>query len=138
MDLPSNPTPEDLDLLRKYLEVQEKSSSANSYGKQNYYQDKEELMGRKLIIFRHKQKKKDVYYMRFYVGNKKYKTLSLRTSDRDLAVEKALDKWRTLQNHLESGGEVFEVTTEQSLDDYLTYLQDLVQIRQLKILTANC
>ena len=95
-------------------------------------------MGRKLIIFRHKQKKKDVYYMRFYVGNKKYKTLSLRTSDRDLAVEKALDKWRTLQNHLESGGEAFEVSTDKSLDDYLVHLQEQVEIRQLKILTANC
>ena len=99
MDLPSNPTPEQLEILQKYLKVQSKSSDgSNGYGRQNYYIDKTEIIPKKLIIFRHKQKKKDVYYMRFYVGNKKYKTLSLGTSDKTLAIERSLERWDTSES----------------------------------------
>ena len=67
------------------MSVQSKEGG-EGYGKQNYYIDKTEIIGKKLVIFRHKQKKKDVWYMRFYVGNKKYKTLSLVTSDKSFAT----------------------------------------------------
>ena len=139
MDLPSNPTPEQLEILQKYLKVQSKSSDgSNGYGRQNYYIDKTEIIPKKLIIFRHKQKKKDVYYMRFYVGNKKYKTLSLGTSDKTLATERSLERWRTLQNQIEVGGVVFECSTEESIDHYLDHLKDLVETEQIKKLTLTC
>ena len=139
MDLPSNPTPEQLEILQKYLKVQSKSSDgSNGYGRQNYYIDKTEIIPKKLIIFRHKQKKKDVYYMRFYVGNKKYKTLSLGTSDKALATERSLERWRTLQNQIEVGGVVFECSTEESIDHYLDHLKDLVETEQIKKLTLTC
>ena len=86
LDLPTNPTPEQLEVIQKYLSVQSKEGG-EGYGKQNYYIDKTTIIDKKLVIFRHKQKKKDVWYMRFYVGNKKYKTLSLRTSDKSQATQ---------------------------------------------------
>ena len=137
LDLPSNPTPDQLELIQKYLD-QQKKSEGSGYGKQNYYIDKEELFGKKLIIFKHKQKKKDVYYMRFYVGNKKYKQLSLNTSDRETAVQKALDKWRLLQGQIDLGGKVFEITTQVSIDDFIKFLDEKVETGLMKPRTRNC
>ena len=76
--------------------------------------------------------------MRFYVGNKKYKTLSLLTSEKSHATELALDKWRTLQNQIEVGGVVFESTTQESIDHYLDQLNELVETEQIKKLTFTC
>ena len=76
--------------------------------------------------------------MRFYVGNKKYKTLSLGTSEKSYATELALDKWRTLQNQIEVGGVVFESTTQESIDQYLDQLNELVETEQIKKLTFTC
>ena len=76
--------------------------------------------------------------MRFYVGNKKYKTLSLGTSDKTLATERSLERWRTLQNQIEVGGVVFESSTQESIDHYLVHLKDLVETDQIKKLTLTC
>ena len=100
LDLPSNPSPEQLAVLQEYLKLQQKPSNSG-YGTKNHYQERKELFGKKLIIYRNSQKKSLVWYMRFYVGDGKYKILSLRTQDESIATEKALEKWRTLQNHLE-------------------------------------
>jgi len=137
LDLPTNPTPDELEVIQKYLSVQSKEGG-EGYGKQNYYIDKTEIIGKKLVIFRHKQKKKDVWYMRFYVGNKKYKTLSLGTSDKSFATERALEKWRTIQNQIDVGGVVFECSTQETIDQYLTHLKELVDTEQLKKLTLTC
>lgn len=138
LDLPSNPSPEQLEILQKYLKVQSSPDGSNGYGRQNYYIDKTDIIPKKLIIFKHKQKKKNVYYMRFYVGNKKYKTLSLGTSDKTLATERSLERWRTLQNQIEVGGVVFESSTQESIDHYLVHLKDLVETEQIKKLTLTC
>ena len=90
LDLPSNPTDDELKALQLYLNQQKKEKKKAEY-KQDYYKDRKEILGSKLIIFRHKQMKSDRWYMRFYVGDKKYKTLSLRTSDEGVAIEKALE-----------------------------------------------
>lgn len=132
MDLPSDPTPEQLAVLQQYLKNAKKSSSTKGYGKSNYYKNKQEIIGKKLVIFQNSQTKNDYWYMRFYVGEKKYKTLSLRTSDKQAAIEKSLEKWRTLQNHLDGGGEVFECKTQDTITDYLTYLEGLVETEQAK------
>lgn len=132
LDLPATPTPEQLEVIQKYLKQQQKISSTLGYGRQNYYQEKREIIGKKLIIFKHKQKKSDIYYMRFYLGEKKYKTLSLRTSDESIAIERALDHWRNLQNHIDSGGIVFETSTEKSIEEYLEYLEELKNTNQMK------
>jgi len=138
LDLPSEPTPDQLEILQKYLSIQSRGSGSDGYGKQNYYIDKTSIIDKKLIIFKHKQKKKDVWYMRFYCGNKKYKTLSLGTSDKSHATELALEKWRTLKNQIEVGGVVFESTTEESINLYLDHLKDLVDTVQIKKLTLTC
>ena len=113
MELPSNPTPEQLEVLQQYLKNAAKTSSSKGYGKSNYYKNKQEIIGKKLIIFQNSQTKNDYWYMRFYVGGKKYKTISLKTESKSAATEKALEKWRTLANHIEGGGEVFEKTYGQ-------------------------
>ena len=76
--------------------------------------------------------------MRFYVGNKKYKTLSLGTSDKSFATERALEKWRTLQNQIDVGGVVFECSTPESIDQYLRHLNEMVDTDQMKKLTLTC
>jgi len=132
VDLPVAPTPEQLAVLQAYLKQAQKSSSAKGTERGNYYKNKKEIFGKKLIIFQNSQTKSDYWYMRFYVGDKKYKTLSLRTEDPKLATEKALEKWRTLQNHLESGGEVFESSIQDSIARYLEHLEQLLKTEQMK------
>lgn len=132
MELPSDPSPEQLEVLAAYLKKAAKDKSASGYGKKNYYKNRQEIIGKKLIIFQNSQTNNNFWYMRFYVGNKKYKTLSLRTDNNKAAIEKALEKWRSLQNHLDGGGEVFEVKTQQTIDQYMNYLEELLSTEQLK------
>ena len=70
--------------------------------------------------------------MRFYAGNKKYKIFSLRTTDKEEATEKALEKWRTLKNHVETGGEIFEVPVQKTIDQYIECLEELVETGQME------
>jgi len=72
------------------------------------------------------------------VGDKKYKTISLKTPDQSLAIERALDNWRALQNHIDAGGNVFESTVNETLDAYITYLKELVDTNQIKKVTMKC
>lgn len=137
MDLPVNASPEQIKVLEEYLRQQKKSEAAKEYGSKNHYQDKKELMGKKLIIFKHSQKKSGVWYMRFYVGDRKYKILSLRTTEESVAISAALEKWRNLQNQMDLGGEVFVPTTQESIDQYLTYLDSLVEIGQMQKKTVQ-
>ena len=120
------------------MKLHRKIASKKGYGKENFYQDKVEIIPDELIIFKHPQKKKDVYYMRFYVGDKKYKILSLRTADLKTAKLKALEKWKSLSNHLEAGGDAFEISTKESLDQYRDHLEELVETKQIKRLTMTC
>ena len=129
LDLPSNPTPEQLDVLKKYLELQGK----NKNEKKETYIDRFELISKKLIIFKHSQRKSNIWHMRMYLqGQRKYKILSLGTDDIEVAKEKSLEKWRTLQNQIESGGTVFEPTTVEALTEYHQYLDQLLSTDQLR------
>lgn len=132
MELPLSPTKQQLEILEEYLKQVKKDESKSEYGTRNYYKEREEIISKKLIIFKNSQVKSDIWYLRFYVGNKKYKTISLRTSIKQQAVEKALEKWRSLQNHLESGGDVFESGVQQCIDRYLLHLDQLVTTGQIK------
>ena len=132
LDLPASPSAEQLLVIQKYLDQQRKIESSAGYGSQNYYQDRLEILGKKLIIFKHKQKKKGIWYMRFYAGDKKYKVLSLATADQEVAIHKALDRWRILQNQIEAGGQVFEKSTGETLDDYLEFMLGLLETGQIK------
>jgi integrase len=132
LDLPSNPTPDQIEVIAEYLRQQKKLASKTNYNKRNFYQDKEEIMGSKLIIFKHQQMKSDVYYMRMYCGDRKYKVLSLKTDNKEIARARCLEKWRTLQNQIDLGGNPFEPTTQESLDQYLNHLEELYETRQIK------
>ena len=54
LQLPERPTKEQLEVLEQYVKLHKKSMRANNYGKQNYYEDREDLVDG-LCIFRHSQ-----------------------------------------------------------------------------------
>ncbi len=132
LKLPTDPTEEQLAVIETYLREQKKIQASKGYGTRNYYEDREELIPKKLIIYKNCQTKSPTWYMRFYAGDRKYKSQSLRTDDKTLARTKALDKWRTLTNHLEGGGQVFETPTNEALDRYHNFLDEQVATNQLK------
>ena len=117
--LPDNPTEDDLIVIEKYLKAAKKKVITGKKA----YQNKKTLIAGKLIIFQPSQRVKgDNYSMRYYVGDRKYKVLSLSTNDETAATEKALEKWRILSNHLEGGGSVFSSFLKENLwDEMLIY-----------------
>lgn len=136
MDLPAQPTAEQLRQIQQYLDFHKKSS-AGSYGTRGYYEDKTEIVGKKVVIFKHKQKKNDYWYMRMYVGDRKYKQVSLNVEDKSRAVELALDQWRRIQNQLDAGDVVFHRTVGQMLDEYDNHLSTMVATGQYRVQTVN-
>ena len=70
--------------------------------------------------------------MRFYLGNKKYKTLCLQTSDQSLAQERAIEEWRKIQNQLEAGGSVIQKGINQCIDYYIRTIEEDVQTGKTK------
>lgn len=139
MDLPPNATPEQLQVLEAYLSQQKKIISSKGYGTKNYYKEKHEILGSKLIIFLNNQKKSDIWYMRMHVGgDQPYKRLSLKTSDKTVAIERALDHWRNLKNHIESGGAAFEKSIKDLINEFIEFLLEQVQSQQIKNHTFQC
>ncbi len=139
MDLPPNATPAQLEVIQAYLKQQQKIQSSSGYGTKNFYREKHEIIGNKLLIYLNSQKRTDIWYMRMHVGGKQaYKRISLRTSDRSTAIERALDHWRNLRNHIDSGGSVFEKKTSEIIDEYIDFLGELVTTEQMKKHTLQC
>jgi len=131
--LPDNPTEEDLVVIEKYLYAAKRKLKRGK----NSYQNKKTLT-KGLIIFQPLQRVSgDNYCMRYYVGDRKYKVLSLGTNDESKARDLALEKWSKLRQHLEGGGSVFEKTIEENFDEYLDYLQGQVDTEQLNIKTLR-
>ena len=131
--LPDNPTEDDLVVIEKYLHAAKRKLKRGK----NSYQNKKTLT-KGLIIYQPMQRVSgDNYCMRYYVGDRKYKVLSLGTNDEDKATEIALDKWSNLRHHLEGGGSVFEKTIKENLDEYLEHIQGLVDTEQLNIKTLR-
>ena len=131
--LPDNPTEEDLVVIEKYLHAAKRKLKRGK----NSYQNKKTLT-KGLIIYQPLQRVSgDNYCMRYYVGDRKYKVLSLGTNDESKARDLALEKWSKLRQHLEGGGSVFEKTIEENFDEYLDYLQGQVDTEQLNIKTLR-
>ena len=115
--LPQNPSLEELKEIADYLEYHQKIKNEN----EGLYQDKEQLR-EGLIIFKHQKKKVKNWYLRMYVGNRKYKITSLKTQNYKQAKEIAFDEYDRLNQTLKDSGNVFEKTNEEYLQDYLNYL----------------
>ena len=64
--------------------------------------------------------------MRFYLGNKRYKTLCLQTVDQSVAQELAIEEWRKILNQLEAGGTVIQKDINKCIDDYIRIIEDEV------------
>ena len=116
--LPPTPSLEDLKTIEDYLKLHKKISKQN----EETYQDKIPLT-KKLFLFKHKQQESDNWYYRMYCGNRKYKIESLKTTNVDIARELALEKWQKLQSHIDKGGDVFQKTNLEYLQDYVKYLE---------------
>ena len=85
--LPDNPTEADLVVIEKYLKEAKKKVKAGKKA----YQNKTTLITGKLIIYQPTNRVKgDNYSMRYYVGDRKYKVLSLGTNDETTAKEKMI------------------------------------------------
>jgi len=64
--------------------------------------------------------------MRFYLGNKRYKTICLQTVDQSVAQELAIEEWRKILNQLEAGGTVIQKDINKCIDDYISIIEDAV------------
>ena len=115
--LPPSPSLEELKEIEDYLEYHKKIKNEE----EGLYQDKE-VLRQGLIIFKHRKKKVKNWYMRMYVGSRKYKITSLKTQNYRQAKEIAFDEYDRLNQQIKDKGDVFEKTTEEYLQDYLKYL----------------
>ena len=117
--LPPTPTAEELLEIKDYLDFHNKIREEE----QGLYQDREEIR-QGLIIFKHQKKKLKNWYMRMYVGNRKYKITSLKTQNYRSAKELAFDEYDRLNQHIKEKGDVFEKSNEEYLQDYLKHLDN--------------
>ena len=136
LQLPDNPTSDQLLVIEEYLKLQKKERKRNNYGKQNYYEDRLDL-GNNLCIFRHSAYKSKPYYMRFYVKDGRYKIVSLKTTDKKHAVDKAIKLCGEFTQQVDSGGTIFEKKTQDIIDEYVAYLDKQVEIENLKKKTVQ-
>ena len=82
--LPPKPTSEELQEIEAYLQYHKQIKESE----EGLFQDREEIRDG-MIIFKHQKKKVKNWYMRMYVGNRKYKVSSLKTIN--YRQEKELD-----------------------------------------------
>ena len=115
--LPPSPTLEELKEIEDYLEYHKKVKNEE----EGLYQDKEQLR-QGLIIFKHQKKKIKNWYLRMYIGNRRYKITSLRTQNYKQAKERAFDEYDLLNRQIIEKGDVFEKTNDEYIQDYLNYL----------------
>ena len=112
LQLPDSPTADQLEVIEKYLKLKKKERKRNNYGKQNYYEDREDLIDG-LCIFRHSAYKSKPYYMRYYIKDGRYKIVSLKTTDRNHAKNKAFDfEFEVLCKFAKQGYQVTEFPIE--------------------------
>ena len=123
-------------MIEEYLKHQKKERKRNNYGKQNYYEDRLDL-GNNLCIFRHSAYKSKPYYMRFYVKDGRYKIVSLKTTDKKHAVDKAIKLCGEFTQQVDSGGTIFEKKTQDIIDEYVAYLDKLVEVGKVKKITVQ-
>ena len=117
VSLPSTPTSDELQEIEEYLLFHKKIKESE----EGVYQDKEELRDG-LIIFKNYKKKVKNWYMRMYVGNRKYKVSSLKTLNYRQAKELAFLEFDRLNQVVKEKGDIFEKTNVEYLQDYLNYL----------------
>ena len=74
--------------------------------------------------------------MRWYVKGGRYKIVSLKTTDKNHARDKAMRLWMEFSQQVNSGGTVFEKKIKDIIDEYITYLDKLVEVGQVKKITV--
>jgi len=120
--------PELLDEFRAFLAQRDQTGAGARRPKrpasESYYRNRVDLPIKGLCIFRNSQLQSNNWYMRFYLGNKKYKTLCLQTIDQSLAQERAIEEWRKIQNQLEASGTVMQKDISRCIDDYIRTIEE--------------
>jgi len=128
--------PELLDEFRAFLAQRDQTGAGARRPKrpasESYYRNRVDLPIKGLCIFRNSQLQSDNWYMRFYLGNKRYKTLCLQTIDQSLAQERAIEEWRKIQNQLEAGGTVMQKDISRCIDDYIRTIEEDVRTGKTK------
>jgi site-specific recombinase XerD len=77
--------------------------------------------------------------MRMHVGGKQaYKRISLKTSNKETVIARALDHWRNLKNHIDAGGSPFEIKISQAIEEYIASLQEMMNTEQIRKHTLQC
>lgn len=70
----------------------------------------------------------DWWQFRTWISSeKKYIKHTLKTKDREIAIQRAKDKYREVLVRLDSGGKVFDSHFRELADNYLTYQQSRIQ-----------
>ena len=78
-------------------------------------------------VFRRRLKRGSVYYARYKVerrelaNGQRYLTESLRTHDRDVALERARERYAALKTKQASGGTIKALTVDQAIDKFLAH-----------------
>jgi hypothetical protein len=78
-------------------------------------------------VFRRRLKRGSVYYARYKVerrelaNGQRYLTESLRTHDRDVALERALERYAALKTKQASGAAIKALTVDQAIDKFLDH-----------------
>jgi len=128
--------PELLEEFKTFLAKREQKArrtrKPRSKASESYYRDRIDLPIKGLCIFRNSQVQSKNWYMRFYLGGRRYKTVCLRTTDQALAQERAIEEWRKIQNHLDAGGSVIQKDINKCIDDYIKSIEEDVQAGKTK------
>jgi integrase len=133
---PQEIPPELLDEFRAFLaerdQKQRRKRPTRKSASGGYYQDRIILPIKGLCIFRNSQVQSKNWYMRMYLGNKKYKTLCLQTTDTSLAQERAIEEWRKIQNQIDAGGAITQRDIKKCIDDYIRKIEEEVETGKTK------
>ena len=128
--------PELLEEFKEFLSKRERvgtrTQTPRRPANESYYKDRIDLPIKGLCIFRNSQVQSGNWYMRFYLGGRRYKTVCLRTIDQALAQERAIEEWRTIQNQLEAGGSIVQKDIKRCIDEYIKSIEDDVNTGKTK------
>ena len=128
--------PELLEEFKEFLSKRERvgtrTQTPRRPANESYYKDRVDLPIKGLCIFRNSQVQSGNWYMRFYLGGRRYKTVCLRTIDQALAQERAIEEWRTIQNQLEAGGSIVQKDIKRCIDEYIKSIEDDVNTGKTK------
>lgn len=99
------------------------------------------ILGGKAFIYRSTRSGKIYQYQQWISGEKRYIRISLHTSEYDIAVERAENKFAETLGQIHAGEKIFSITAGDFVEEYLKHLQERVTkgyIRQTYLQSVRC